>query len=263
MSADGVSWFLLGASPDLRSQIEACQELHPHVAPRHSPICGVVLINAELDQSLGLLLLREFQPLNIYATGSVSRILREQNSMFFMLNREPGSVCWHTIRVGENFQLRTPTGIETKIECSPVSVSTRYPAYVGNANAFSPDEAVLGLRVTAGGKALAYFPSCGSVTESILEKLDGVDLMLFDGTFFADDELGQVLVSGPTSAEVGHLPVGGAGGSLRRLSDIPAKRKLYIHINNTNPMLNESSEENRAVRDAGWDLAEDGWQTVL
>src|SRR5215469_3968487 len=124
LSPDGASWFLLGASPDLRSQIEGCVELQPRDEPRISPICGVVLTSAELDQALGLLLLREFQPFSVYATDSVIRILRD-NSMYSMLDRAP--VHWHNIRPGQDFQLRAPGGNSVEMNCVPLTVSSRYP----------------------------------------------------------------------------------------------------------------------------------------
>jgi pyrroloquinoline quinone biosynthesis protein B len=263
VSEDGVSWFLLGASPDLRYQIEACPELHPHDQPRHSPICGVVLTSAELDQTLGLLLLREYQPLSIYASNSVRRILRQHNSMFGMLNRSPEGACWHGIRADTEFQLCTSGG-KSGIQCYAVSLSTRYPAYVGNGCHLSPEDAVFGLRLTSSnGRVIAYFPSCGKVNDQMSQALQDSDLLLFDGTFYRDHELKEILGWGPRAMEMGHLPVAGEHGSLRQLAGISAKRKFYIHINNTNPMLNEMSSEYRAVRDAGWELAEDGWQAVL
>lgn len=264
VSEDGVSWFLLGASPDLRLQIESCPELRPRNSSRHSPISGVVLTSAELDQCLGLLLLREFQPLNVYASGSVIRILREQNSMFAMLNREAKGVCWRAIRSGQAFSLCTTDGVAAGITCTPITASAEYPAYVRDAREFPAEDAVMGLHLSsANGKSLAYFPSCGTIRESVASALNAADLVMFDGTFYSDDELAQTLGSGPPASAMDHLPVGGEDGSLRQLASIDAKRKLYIHINNTNPMLNESGPEYRAVRDAGWELAEDGWQAVL
>jgi pyrroloquinoline quinone biosynthesis protein B len=216
-----------------------------------------------LDQCLGLLLLREFQPLNVYATESVIHILREQNSMFAMLNRGSQPTCWRAIHAGQDFELRTPDGSQTGITCTPISVSSRYASYVPNPANFRAEDAALGLRVSSSGKTLAYFPSCGELTDSVREAICDVDLLLFDGTFYTDDELVKVLQFGPRAREIDHLPVGGQNGSLRQLAATSAKRKMYIHINNTNPMLNESSAEYRAVRNAGWELAEDGWQAVL
>jgi pyrroloquinoline quinone biosynthesis protein B len=124
-------------------------------------------------------------------------------------------------------------------------------------------EAVTGLIVESSGRRLAYLSSVGSIDEKLMETLNNVDVLLFDGTFWSDDELMQVESSGATAHQMGHVPVGGSDGSLRRLAGLRHGRKIFIHINNTNPMLNESSPEHRAVRDAGWEIAEDGWQFTL
>jgi pyrroloquinoline quinone biosynthesis protein B len=263
LSEDGRSWFLLGASPDLRMQIESSPELHPTDGVRDSPLTGVVLPGADVDQTLGLLLLRELQPFYVYATNAVIRILREQNSMFRMLNRAKYQVRWQTIRAGVSFQLSTVRDEPTGITCMPFALSRRYPAYV-DSSGLEPEDAVLGLILTsASGKKLAYLPSVGRISEELIEHLNQVDLLLFDGTFYSDDELVRLQGSGQHAHEMGHMPVGGKDGSLHQLATLQKPRKLYIHINNTNPMLNEDGPEYRAVREAGWELAEDGWQTTL
>ena len=263
VSSDGKSWFLLGASPDLRSQIEGCAELRPSDAVRSSPVAGVVLANADLDHTLGLLLLRELQPLQVYATNSVIHVLRNQNSMFRMLNRVPDQARWQAIRPGTSFQLQTPKGENTGITCLPVPLSPRYPPYVEDSG-LNSQEAVMGLILTShSGRSLAYFPNVAAISAELRRQLSGADLVLFDGTFYSDDELIRAQGSGQRAREMGHIPVGGPEGSLRQLAGLAASRKLYIHINNTNPMLNEASQEYAAVREAGWELAEDGWQTTL
>src|ERR1700731_3158149 len=130
ISQGGRSWFLLGASPDLRAQSEATPELHPREGVRQSPIAGIVLSNAELDHVLGLLLLRELQPLRIHATASVRRILREHNSMFSMLQRIPNQTSWTDFDPGMEFDLCDPQGNPSDLRCRPLSLSAHYPAYV-------------------------------------------------------------------------------------------------------------------------------------
>jgi pyrroloquinoline quinone biosynthesis protein B len=262
---DGQSWFLLGASPDLRSQIEATSELQSRHGTNGSPLCGVVLASADLDHVLGLLLLRELQPLNVYATTSITRVLREQNRLFAMLNRAPDQVRWRAIKPGASSALRTLSGQDSGITCTPISLSARYPVYVSDCEPdVSPDEAVLALILTSNsGRVLVYAPAVSAITQSLREGLEKADLLLFDGTFYRDDELARVRGSGERAREMGHIPVGGEDGSLRQLAGLRIPRKLYIHINNTNPMLNETSPEYRAVREAGWELAEDGWQATL
>jgi pyrroloquinoline quinone biosynthesis protein B len=263
VSTDGLSWFLLGASPDLRSQIESCPELHPRNGSRTSPIAGVILAGADLDHTLGLLLLRELQPLQVYATDSVTQVLRDNNPMFRMLNRVPDQIRWQSIKPHQSFRLQTVSGENMGITCLPIPLSSRYPAYVHHS---VPDtgEAVIGLILTSdSGKRVAYFPNASETSADILKDLNSVDLLLFDGTFYTDDELIRVQGSGQRAREMGHVPVSGPDGSLSKLAALTRPTKMYIHINNTNPMLNEASDEYRAIREAGWELAEDGWQITL
>ena len=269
ISSDSDSWFLLGASPDLRTQIEATPELHPHTlddATRHSPICGAVLLNADIDHVLGLLLMRELQPLNAYATLSIRRILTEDNSMFVMLNRVDGQLKWTEIATGETFSLLTPRGEDSGLRCRALSLGRHYPAYVSRLRQADliRHEASLGLIVEApSGKRLAYMPAVPQIDDVLLKEADSADVLLFDGTFWSDDELISIQGSGQTSQEMGHVPVSSPTGSLAQLAHLQCPRKIYVHINNTNPMLDEASAEYREVRDAGWEIAEDGWQFEL
>jgi pyrroloquinoline quinone biosynthesis protein B len=264
VSHDGSNWFLLNASPDLRTQIEATLALHPRNAGRDSPLGGVVLTSADLDQVVGLLSLRELQPFRIYCTPSVRRILQEDNSVFAMLNRVPNQVLWAEIRPGETFALNA--GNDAGLACTVFSLGNRYPAYVSpeRAASLTPDEALLGLMVgSSPGGRLAYMPAVPAVDESLLQRLETADLLLFDGTFWSDDELIQVQGSGSTARKMGHSPVSGPEGSLRKLAGLRHPRKVLVHVNNTNPMLDESSAEYREVRAAGWEIAEDGWSIEL
>lgn len=269
VSNDGHGWFLLGASPDLRQQIECDPELHPRRGIRQTPLSGAVLASADLDHVLGLLLLRELQPLRVYGAASILRILRQDNSMFGMLNRVPRQVEWSEIAPGVAFELFTASGEGAGLRVDPLSLGTRYPSYVTSApaavsDAVKPDEALLGLIVEcASGKRLAYMPAVPEIGESLLAALNTVDLLLFDGTFWDDEELIRVQGNGQTARQMGHVAVSGAAGSLAGLAQLSRPRKMYIHINNTNPMLNQSGPESRAVREAGWEMAEDGWQLEL
>ena len=259
LTADNTHWFLAGASPDLATQIECVPELHPRTL-RQSPITGAVLTSADLDHILGLLLLRELQPLRVYATSSVLRILREENSMFGMLNRVEPQLVWTTIGKREPFRLTAPDGSDSGLQCEAVFLSGQYPKYVKSAG-LAEDEAVSGLIFSSEfGKRIAYFPAVATLTEELLAKIEGADLLLFDGTFWSDDELRRTLGSGEKASQMGHIPV---EESLRKLSGITAARKMFIHINNTNPMLNEASPEFRTVQQAGWEIAEDRWRVDL
>ena len=264
ISNDGQSWFLLNASPDLRHQIEATAALHPRTNGRDSPIAGVLLTSADLDQITGLLSLRELQPFRIYCTASIRRILREDNSVFAMLNRVPQQVVWTDITPGESFSLTSVSGQDSGLLCETFSLPSRYPMYVRQPAALSTQEASLGLIVGASsGLRVGYLPAVPEVDESLLERLETVDLLLFDGTFWSDDELIKVQGSGATAREMGHIPVSSAGGSLQKLRSLQRPRKILVHVNNTNPMLDESSPQYREVRAAGWEVAEDGWHFDL
>lgn len=271
ISADSRSWFLLGASPDLRAQIESTSELQPrprnHESPiRQSPIAGAILLNADIDHVLGLLLLRELQPLRVYATESIRRIVTQDNSMFAMLQRAPKQLTWTTFQHGTAFALHDSSGNDSRLHCRALSLGMHFPAYVPpqRRSQLNPDEASLGLIFESpSGKRLAYMPAVPQLTNELLQEFDSVDLLLFDGTFWSSDELIRTQGSEQTSEQMGHVPVSSDRGSLRRLAQLRRPRKIYIHINNTNPMLNEAGPEYRQLRDSGWEMAEDGWEFEL
>src|ERR1700676_3397805 len=261
ISSDSSSWFLAGASPDLARQIEKCPQLHPR-ASRDSPITGVVLSSADLDHVLGLLLLRELQPLRVYAASSILGILREENSMFGMLNRVEPQVVWTPINSEAPFPLLSADGNDSGLRCDVLYLSGRYPKYV-KAQASKLDLAQAGAALffkSGSGSRVAYLPAVGNINNILLERIEGADLLLFDGTFWSDDELIRVQGGGETAHQMGHIPV---EESLTLLKDIKVGRRMFIHLNNTNPILNEASPEHRAVRQAGWEVAEDNWQLTL
>ena len=271
VSGDTRSWFLLGASPDLRGQIEATPELQPccGIAQgdiRQSPVAGVVLANADVDHVLGLLLLRELQPLRVYATKSIRRILNKDNSMFAMLQRVPAQVQWSEFASGASFPLRHAAGKDSGLRCRGLPLGTSYPAYVSppRRSQLAPIEASLGLIVeSASGRKLAYMPVVPRIDNKMLKLFDSADILLFDGTFWSEDELIRIQASGQTAQQMGHIPVSSPEGSLSKLAQLRHPRKIYIHINNTNPMLNKAGPEYRQVRESGWEIAEDGWQFDL
>jgi pyrroloquinoline quinone biosynthesis protein B len=266
VSDDGRTWFLLNASPDLRMQIERTPALQPSRAVRDSPITGVLITSADIDQIAGLLSLRELQPFRIYSTASLRHILREDNSVFGMLNRVPDQACWTDVKMEVNFPLLTMDGSESGICCEVFSLEKKYPTYVSQERAatLNPEEASLAAMLTASsGRRIAYMPAVPAITEPLLRLLETADLVLFDGTFWSDDELIRLQGSGATARDMGHVPVSGNDGSLRALAGLQRPRKLFVHVNNTNPMLDESGAAYREVRAAGWEIAEDGWQLNL
>jgi len=266
VSNDDVSWFLLNASPDLRLQIEAAQILHPRFSGRHSPISGVLLTSADLDQVTGLLSLRELQSFRVFCTPSLRSILQKHNNVFAMLNRVPKQAEWAEIKPGQSFPLQAISGNYSGLRCEVFSLGSRYPVYVSREQAAGlvPEEASVGVIIeSSSGKRLAYLPAVSSLDEQLLRRLETADVLLFDGTFWSDDELVRVQGSGATANEMGHIPVSGADGSLQMLAAVRRPRKIFIHVNNTNPMLDESGPEYREARAAGWEIAEDGWRLDL
>lgn len=271
ISADSRSWFLLGASPDLRSQIEATPELHPRgqpagKAPRDSPIAGAILLNADIDHVLGLLLLRELQPLRVQATKSVRRILTKDNSMFAVLQRVPAQVSWNEFLPGAQFSLLNSAGEDSGLRCRAIALGSHFPAYVSppRRSQLHPLESSLGLLLeSSSGKRLAFMPAVPRIDRQVLKLLDSADLILFDGTFWTPDELIEMQGSNQSSWDMGHIPVSSPEGSLEKLALLDHPRKIYIHVNNTNPMLNEAGPEYRQVREAGWEISEDGWEFEL
>jgi len=261
VSGNSGTWFLLNASPDLRAQIEASPQLHPRASARHSPIAGVVLTSGDLDNVLGLLLLREFQPLRLFATAAIRQIVSQENSFFRLLERIPGQSTWSEMRAGMDFELPCGGGIR----CRPLALPGAYPGYVSPSGreVLPADAAVLALLLENQEKKMLFAPALPGISDDLMATMSDCDLLFVDGTFWDDDELRRTRGEGPSAREMGHLPVGGAGGSLERLASLRKPRKIYIHINNTNPMLDEDSPQHREVRQAGWEIAEDGWEIEL
>jgi len=256
VSEDGVAWTLLNASPDLRIQIEATPQLWPTGNSLHSPIQSVVITAAEADTVAGLLSLREFQPLDIYATPSVLRIIREDNSLFALLDRVPRQAAWREIQPNVPFSV-------AQLDYQPFSLPGGFPGFVTSSRKSELDasEAVIGLVIESPtGARMAYLPGVANVEESWRDWLDECDLLLFDGTFWTDDELCRVRGGGKPASAMGHLPLSGPCGSLAALSGIKCVRKIFFHINNTNPILDESSAAYTEVLDAGWEVARDGME---
>jgi pyrroloquinoline quinone biosynthesis protein B len=180
-----------------------------------------------------------------------------------MLQRVPAQLTWTDFSPREPFALVDPKDKDSGLRCRAVSLGTHFPAYVSaqRRSELKPEEASLGLIVEAPSKKrLAYMPAVPQITDALLREAESADVLLFDGTFWSDDELIRIQASGQTAEQMGHVPV---SSSLARLAQLKRPRRIYIHINNTNPMLNEAGPEYRQVRDAGWKIAEDGWQFEL
>jgi pyrroloquinoline quinone biosynthesis protein B len=252
VSADYQRWFLLNASPDIRAQIESFPALQPS-GVRHSPLQAVLLTDAELDHTLGLLLLREAGDLEVHVTAAVHEILCKGTSLLQTLGAYT-RVEWRTVAAGIEVSLAD------SLSYRAFHVPTNKRARFGTG-----EESVVGYRITDGhtGRALVYMPGAQELTASVRAHLDGCTCLLIDGTCWQDDELIRLGIGGKTSREMGHLPISGADGSLKQLAPLPIERKIYIHINNTNPILLEDAPERRIVEERGLEVAADGLELEI
>jgi len=256
VSADGAGWLLLNASPEIRAQVESHPALHPR-APRHSPIAGVVLTNGDLDHCLGLLSLRESHPIVVYATESVRRGFTEGNVLYRTLERFPGQVTWRVLKAGHEESV-------AGLSLEAVPVPGKLPLHLEGRAVPDPGDSVgLRIRELSTGRRLAYFSGVGAVTPAVREALEDADCLFFDGTFWTSDELPAQGLGDRRAEAMAHLPVSGPHGSLHALAGLPASRRIYIHVNNTNPMLLDDSPARAAVVAAGWEVAEDGMEILL
>ena len=251
ISADGSRWSLLNASPDLRAQIFSFPELLPARSVRGSAIDAVLLSDAELDHVTGLLSLREAQPVRIYCTSRVFDWVFESNPIFAALNQpERFRVTIVEDRKGET--IGCGLGFEA------LFVSGKVPAYV-KMPLDGHDGAVVAYKILdlRAGSSILYVPAIKQIDEKFIAAAADCDCLLFDGSFWSENEMELRGAGRKTASAMGHVPISGSCGSLARLSDLSI-RKIYTHINNTNPVLDESSAERREVERAGWEVAEDG-----
>jgi pyrroloquinoline quinone biosynthesis protein B len=255
VTSDGRRWTLVNASPDLRAQIQATPQLHPREAARASPIAAVVLTGAEIDQTAGLLSLRERSPFLLYATAATLAAISD-NPMFGVLSTDV--VTRRAITPGERFAL--VSGIEAELFIVP----GKLPLYLEGEDPDIKSEtgANVGVELCDGRSRIAYVPGAAAVTPVLRERLARADVLLFDGTLFADDEMIRTETGKKSGRRMGHLPINGPDGSLAALAGL-SSRRIFIHINNTNPLLVDGSPERARVAAAGWEVAEDGMEISL
>jgi len=264
LSADGRDWFLINASPDIRSQIEGFEPLHPKTS-RASPIQAIFLTNGDLDHCLGLLSLRENHALVVYATESVRRGFTEGNVLYRTLERFPGQVTWRTLRVGAEEKLLCADGRPAGLTVTAIAVPGKPPLHLEGL--VSPDDPGMNVglcfRRCDNGRLLVYMSAAGRITPAVVNALASADCVLFDGTFWSNDELSSRGFLRKSAQDLAHWPMGGPDGTVATLAKITAPRRLFIHINNTNPILRENSPERQAVEAAGWEVAQDGMEIRL
>jgi pyrroloquinoline quinone biosynthesis protein B len=261
-------WTLVNASPDLRSQIAATPELNPFKNTNGStPIQSIYLPSADVDSLMGLLHLREFQAFKIFSMPAIRRVLSEENSIFRVLGRAAPPVQWFSLSLAapNGWQTRRDPGQVPQLVASSVSLGGEYPDYISEKlrTALPAEEAVIGLAFEYAEKRVFVAPTLPGRDAGWKKWAETSDLVLIDGTFWSDDELKHTGRSKKTAREIGHLPLSGPGGLLEQYPKNAKGRKVLIHINNTNPILDEEGAEHRALLDAGFEIAYDGMEIVV
>jgi len=254
VSADRTRWFLINASPDVRTQIEAFPAPHPH-GDRSTPLQAVLLTDAELDHTLGLLLLREARGVTLYATPAVQKTLRDGSGILSLLERYC-AVEWRAVVPGADMALAA--GLSCRAFDVPTTKRDRFGTGVEHGR-------VVGYRLTDERSAgtLVYLPGVQALTSAVRAEIAGCDCLLIDGTCWHDDELVRLGLAGKTSREMGHLPIDGPDGSLAQLPSLGVGRVIFVHMNNTNPILLDDAPERRAVEDGGMEVAVDGLEVEV
>jgi pyrroloquinoline quinone biosynthesis protein B len=256
ISIDGAHWALVNCAPDILRQIAATPALQPRGAPRGSPIAAVLLTNGDIDHTAGLLSLREGHAFTLHATAELHTVLRA-NPMFGSLH--PAAVA------------RADLGLEEPLEILPgltvriFPVPSKAPLYMEGEDPQigGEGELTVGVEIHSEGATAFFIPGCAQVTETLSRRLAGADLLLFDGTVWQDDDLIAAGVGTKTGRRMGHVAMAGPDGSMAALDGISVARRVFTHINNTNPVLVETSAERRSVTAAGWQIAHDGMEFAL
>jgi pyrroloquinoline quinone biosynthesis protein B len=256
ISADGESWLLVNASPDIRQQLFDTSELHPQHGARHSPIAAVLLTNGDVDHVAGLLTLRESQPFRLYATSRV-RDAVDANRIFAVC--APDCVPRQPVELGAPFE--PVTGLTVEMFAVPGKVALWLEdasMTIGEAT-----ENTVGLEIVASGKRLLYIPGCAEVTDAVRDRIRGADVVLFDGTMWTDAEMVEAGLGSKTARRMGHVPLSGEDGSIEKLRDVPVGRRVFVHINNTNPILVDGSAARIAAEASAWEIGFDGMRITL
>jgi pyrroloquinoline quinone biosynthesis protein B len=265
VSSDGKHWVLFNASPDLRQQINDNDILQPQADDplRFSPIQAIVLTNADVDHVAGLLNLRESQPLSLYGTQRVLNVLAA-NSIFNVLN--PKFVSRAPMALNQPLELKRPDGEPLGITIVPFAVPGKVALWLEDENkgpnfgSVDEDTIALEVRDSTGRLKFFYMPACATMTAELADRIRSAPLIFFDGTLWRDDEMIVDKVGIKTGKRMGHMSVSGDDGTLAAFKDLAISRKIFIHINTTNPILLEDSAERAVVGEAGWEVSWDGMQ---
>ena len=254
-SANGTDWAILNASPDIRYQIAAAPPLHP-TGPRDSPIRSVVLTNGDIDHVVGLLTLREKQAFHLFTTAAIADVL-DENPIFRAL--DPKFVTRQIVGIGETFEIAPDLLAEMFV------VPGKVPLYMegDTVDIELEGEQTVGVVLQADGKQAFYLPGCAKVTSALSDRMRGAELVFFDGTVWENEEMIRMGVGAKTGARMGHMSMAGDAGSMAAFEALDVSRKIFVHMNNTNPVLDPSSPERAKVEASGWEVAFDGMEVSL
>lgn len=255
VSANGVDWAILNASPDIRQQLAQTSCLHP-TDLRALPLRSVLVTNGDIDHVAGLLTLREMQPFALYATGAIHDVL-SQNTIFDALNT--AVVDRQTIATGRSFDLAP--GLSATLFPVPGKVPLYLEGDVVQTDLIG--DQTVGVQLIVGDTTAFYIPGCAVLNDDLRARLDGADILFFDGTLWQDDEMMRAGVGEKTGNRMGHMSMSGPDGTLAAFADLNIGRKIFVHINNTNPVLRPTSSEKAQAEAAGWTIGHDGMEIAL
>lgn len=254
ISANGVDWALVNASPDLRTQLQAVPALAPGRL-RGSPIRAVLLTNGDIDHVAGLLTLREGQAFDLYATAAIHAVLA-QNPMLAALN--PALVARRELA------LDLPLDLVPGLSATLFAVPGKVPLYLEGETVETGlvGEQTVGVEFSANGRRVYYIPGCAEVPDWLKARIAGADVLLFDGTLWTDDEMIRAGLGPKTGRRMGHVSVWGADGSMAALAKVPVGRRIFVHLNNSNPLVDPASPERGIAQGQGWQIGHDGMEIV-
>jgi pyrroloquinoline quinone biosynthesis protein B len=262
VSANRRDWFVLNASPDLRLQIEATAPLHPGEGLRSSPIAGVLIPGGDVDAIAGLLHLRERHRFSVYAPARVLAVIAA-NPIFDVL--APDCVERVELPLDRQIELAGTAG-PSGLAVIAFAVPGKVPLYLetsGKDPGIAEEGDVVGLQITDTGRSFFFIPGCAAMTDQLGRRLTGSELVFFDGTLWRDDEMIRLGVGDKTGRRMGYMSMSGEDGAVAAFGDLDVKRRIFIHINNSNPVLLDDSPERQAAEAAGWEIAYDGMEVRL
>jgi len=260
ISDNGVDWILCNASPDIRAQLEAFPVLQPARKPRDTAISAIILLDSQIDHTTGLLTLREGCPHEVWCSEMVHQDLTTGFPLFNMLEHWKGGLKWNPIALEGSFVIPTCPNLSI----TPIPLRSSAPPYSPHRNDPHPGDNIgLFIEDRRTGGTLFYAPGLGKVSETLLSTMRTADCLLVDGTLWRDDEMRVCEVGSKLGSEMGHLPQSGPGGMIEVLDGLPDPRKILIHINNTNPILDEDSPERAILIEHGIEVAFDGMSIEL